>query len=175
VPLDFRRDAITAVARLPLRAHVVFDQATGPKKEQMKAFLRLALRWRLGDCAGKRVTVVFEQGEYINGKDAAPLVNEVVESLPRDRRPLRIDAVQVAGKQAEPCLALADIYLRAWQQFACDHEPKRVGNRVRDELLFRMLQLRIGTIYRPPTDALFTSRAPFNGLEPPQAAEPVPS
>ncbi len=169
LPLDFRRDAISAVARMPIRAHVVFDQATGAKKAQMTAFLRRALKWRLGDCAGKLVTVVFEEGEYINQREAEPLVTEVYNSLPRERRPLRIDGVRVAGKLAEPCLALADIYLGAWQQFACDREPKRLANRARDELLFRTLQPRIGTIFNPSTGIRFTSRAPFDGLEAPAA------
>lgn len=171
LPADFRRDAIELAARVPARAHIVFDTAVDSKKEQMAKFLRAALKWRLGDCRGKLVTVVFEEGEYIKKRDAEGLVQTAFDALPAHQRPLRIDDIRVVGKLEEPCVALPDIFLGAWQQFACDNEPDRKKNRERDELLFRSVQSRIGTIFRPSTRELFTSRNPFPGLAPPSPSQ----
>jgi retron-type reverse transcriptase len=174
LPPDFRRDAIALAANVPARAHIVFDKAAGSKKAQLGEFLRAALKWRLESCAGKLLTVVFEEGEYIKKADAVTIVKSAFDSLSEERRPLRIEGVRVEGKLSEPCVALPDIFLGAWQQFACGHEPERKRSRDRDELLFRTLQPRIGTIFQPSAGALFTSRKPFDGLAPP-APDPVPA
>ncbi len=119
------------------------------------------------------MTVIFEQGEYIKKGDAAAIVQAAVEALPPERRPLRIMDVRVVGKLEEPCVALPDIFLGAWQQFACGYDPKYLKNRERDELLFRIIQPRIGTIFRPSTKERFLSRRnQFGGLVPP--ADPSP-
>lgn len=167
LPPDFRRDAVAFAARAPVRAHIVFDKALGSKRSQMTDFLRTALKWRLADCHGKLVTVVFEVGEYIRKSDADSLVKTAFASLAEHPRPLRIEDIRVVGKLEEPCVALPDIFLGAWQQFACDREPDRMRNRDRDEMLFRSLQPKIGTIFNPSTQKLYQSRNPFNGLEGP--------
>lgn len=167
LPPDFRRDAVAVAAGAPVRAHVIFDAASDSKKTQMAKFLRSALKWRLGDCHGRLVTLVFEEGEYIKKNEADALVQAAFDALPEQSRPLRIEDVRVVGKLDDPCVALPDIYLGAWQQFACGRQPNRVVNRDRDERLFRSLQPKIGTIFRPSTGALFTSRNPFDGLAPP--------
>jgi RNA-directed DNA polymerase len=147
LPEDFRRDAIDLMARIPARAHIVFDQETGSKKDQLGAFIARALKWRLADCRGKRLSVVFEAGEYINKDTAEALVEEAFNALPVSGRPLRIEAVLVQGKLEEPCVAVPDIFLGTWLQFACSRDPGRTRPRDRDEFLFRTLEQKVGTIY----------------------------
>jgi hypothetical protein len=164
LPLDFRKVVIDAAARAPVRAHIVFEPKAGPKKTQMALLLRTSLKWRLANCRGKRVSVVFEVGEYIRKGDALRLVEGLVSELPTHERPLRLEEVRVAGKLEEPCLALADVFLGAWQQFACGNEPERKTQRDRDEALFRTLEPKIGTIYNRATRDLFTTRRRFERL-----------
>ncbi len=160
--------------RRPSRCRRDGSRRRGSLRRRRRGLLRWRRRRAHSDCAGRLVTLVFEEGEYVAQREADQLVADVLNMVPRERRPLRIEAVRVAGKQAEPCLALADIYLGAWQQFACDREPKRLQNRQRDELLFRTLQPKIGTIFWPSKSRRFTSRTPFDGLEPPPAPPPPP-
>lgn len=175
LPEDFRRDAVELVRELPARAHIVFDGAHDSKKAQMAVLLRTSLRWRLSQCRGRVVEVVFEEGEYIKRDSAKALVDEVVNALPDAEKPLRVDHVRVVAKSDEPCVALPDIFLGAWQQLACAHEPDRKEHHERDGRLFRSLQRQLGTVYRPSTKELFTSRKPFEGLPPPPARPSMPS
>lgn len=61
----------------------------------------------------------------------------------------------------EPCVALPDIYLGAWQHYGQNANPQAP----RAELLFSSLRRQLGTIYRRSTRRLFTARRPFTSFE----------
>lgn len=148
-------------AVLRLRAHVVFAASSGTKDAQFATLIRSALKWRLKDCAGDLVTVDFEEGPYISPATAAKLVAEASASLPLANRPLRIEEVRVVKKAQEPCVALADIFLGVWQQFARSRDDRYAAHFERNEMLFRSTQRQFGTIYDLDTGRLFTQKTPF--------------
>ena len=67
---------------------------------------------------------LLRRGEYVTRKHAPTLVAGVLNALPAAARPVRIEKVEVVGKLEEPCIALPDIFLGAWQQFATGWDPK---------------------------------------------------
>lgn len=158
---DFRLRAVEMAAVLRLRAHVVFAASSGTKDAQFATLIRSALKWRLQDCAGDLVTVDFEEGPYISPATAVKLVAEASSSLPLANRPLRIEEVRVVKKAQEPCVALADIFLGVWQQFARSRDDRYAAHFERNEMLFRSTQRQFGTIYDLDTGRLFTQKTPF--------------
>jgi len=169
LPEDFRARAIALVARTTrLRAHITYAKKLGHKGDQLDALLAASLRYRMRDQRGRIVTVMLEQGEYVTSKTAPSVIETAVQGLDERERPLRIEDVRVLSKLQEPCLALPDIALGAWRNYAASNEVSRMNRAERDRLLFAMLRPKVATIFDATHSQLYTSGRPFEPF-------PVPS
>jgi RNA-directed DNA polymerase len=172
---DLRTKLTEEIARLPLRAFVVFSRLTGSDKDEYVAtYVRLfnslmARRFLLYD--GCEVTIAVEKNSSIPEVQLRGAVSSNYGRLAGSgsRRPASEPALTIVGKLDEDCISLPDAFLGVFEAYAdLEHARAKAAGEKKKTLpghqatvRFDLLRDKIRMIQDLDSAEVFSRRRPF--------------
>lgn len=121
---DVRGRVVTAVSDLPFRTFIVFKQFVNPHgfdfKTEYSQFFRELLRSRYISLDGADVDVVFERHSQLKVEALQKVSDDLFEESKKKkaRAPRKLPLIRSGAKLADPCLAISDILLGVFGDYA---------------------------------------------------------